>query len=111
SNLSETMFPFSSVEACPETNSRFPTLVAGLNGSGEVETSGETGYSIMPGSFVARERRCQLRCFTSGASACDNLARHPFAPRAATTSAPRPTAVRNAGRERRRANETPALAH
>ena len=34
------------VDAWPETKMRLPTLVAGLKGSGEAETSAGTGYSM-----------------------------------------------------------------
>src|SRR5439155_23403447 len=47
SNVSEMIAPvFGSVDACPETNSKFPTLVAGLKGRWVLDTSDGTGYSI-----------------------------------------------------------------
>src|SRR5205823_4538854 len=47
SNVSDMTAPLAgSVDAWPETNSKFPTLVAGLKGRCVLDTSGGTGYSM-----------------------------------------------------------------
>src|SRR5439155_25838803 len=62
SNVSEMTAPLAgSVDAWPETNSKFPTLVAGLKGRCVLDTSGGTGYSmrVMPRSVMRWAERCQ----------------------------------------------------
>src|SRR5947209_271725 len=51
SKVSETTLPSASVEAWPDTNSKFPTLVAGLNGRGVLDVLESIGYSIMLSLF------------------------------------------------------------